>query len=592
MRGRHEQPRHEVLVARLHAAQSLAAAPLRPVLGDRVALHVAEVRHGHDHVLLGDQVLGVDHVDRARDLGAARVAVLLADLGQLLEHDLEHAGVAGQQALQVLDARPHLGQLVEHALALERGERAQAHLEDRVGLALAEREALHQRAARGGRVVGGADQRDHLVEVVEHEGQALEDVRARLGLAQVVDGAPDHHLAAEVEEVAQHLLQRERLRAAVDERQHVDAEGGLQRRLLVELVERHVGRGVALELDHHADALAVALVAQVGDPVDASLAHVLGDLLEQRRLVHHERDLGDHDARAALAFLDLGAPAHRDQAAPGGVGLADAVGAADQRAGREVGSGQLLEQLVERAVGVARLELERIHHLAQVVRRHVGGHADRDPGRAVDEQVGQPGGQHHRLAGRAVEVGHEVDRLAVDVAQQLLGDAREAALGVAVGGRRVAVDRAEVALPVDQRVAEREVLDHAHERVVDRAVAVRVVVLEHLADHARALGVGARGDQALLLHRVQDAAVDGLEAVAHVGQRAADDDRHRVVEERRADLVLDGDRDRLVALAGRTAAGAAGRGRGRGRLVGRRRLVGHGCPSRCPGSARSGRSSR
>jgi hypothetical protein len=35
--------------------------------------------------------------------------------------------------------------------------------------------------------------------------------------------------------------------------------------------------------------------------------------------------------------------------------------------------------------------------LAQVVRRHVGGHADGDAGRAVDQQVGDAPGQDQRL---------------------------------------------------------------------------------------------------------------------------------------------------------------------------------------------------
>ena len=62
--------------------------------------------------------------------------------------------------------------------------------------------------------------------------------------------------------------------------------------------------------------------------------------------------------------------------------------------------------------------------------------------------------------------------------------------------------------------------------------------------------------QAHLVHRVEDAAVDRLEAVAHVGQRAPDDDRHRVVEIRPAHLVFDVDGD---------DAGGAGAGGRRGR---------------------------
>ena len=127
--------------------------------------------------------------------------------------------------------------------------------------------------------------------------------------------------------------------------------------------------------------------------------------------------------------------------------------------------------------------------LAQVVRRDVGGHAHGDAGRAVDEQVGQLGRQHRRLLARAVVVLDEVDRLLVDVGQQLGGDGGHARLGVAHGGRRVAVDGAEVALAVDERVAQREVLRQADERVVERHVAVRVVLAHDLADDGGALAV-------------------------------------------------------------------------------------------------------
>ena len=51
----------------------------------------------------------------------------------------------------------------------------------------------------------------------------------------------------------------------------------------------------ALELDHDAHAVAVGLVAQVGDALDLLLAHQLGDALDQPRLVDLVGDLGDDD---------------------------------------------------------------------------------------------------------------------------------------------------------------------------------------------------------------------------------------------------------------------------------------------------------
>ena len=230
---------------------------------------------------------------------------------------------------------------------------------------------------------------------------------------------------------------------------------------------------------------------------------------------------------------------HAHAAAAGLIGVADALVAEDDPAGGEVGALDVRHQPVDVDLGIVDVGDRRVDHLAQVVRRDVRRHADRDARGAVDEQVREARRQDQRLTLRAVVVRREVDGVHVEVAQHLGGDAGEARLGVSHGGGRVVVDRAEVALAVDELVAHREVLRHAHERVVDRRVAVRVVLAHHLADDQRALGVGACRAEAELVHRVEHAAMDRLEAVAHVGQRAPDDHRHRVVEVRGAHLLLE-----------------------------------------------------
>jgi len=153
-----------------------------------------------------------------------------------------------------------------------------------------------------------------------------------------------------------------------------------------------------------------------------------------------------------------------------------------------------------------------------------------------------------RLFERFVEVGLEVDGVPADIGQHLLGQEGEPRLGVSHRGRAVAVDRAEVALPVDELVAHVEILRHANERVVNGRVAVRVVFTHRVADDAGALAVRAPRADTQLAHRKQDAPVDGLEAVAHIGQRARNDDAHRVVDERLSHLGLDVDRDYRFVL--------------------------------------------
>ncbi len=155
---------------------------------------------------------------------------------------------------------------------------------------------------------------------------------------------------------------------------------------------------------------------------------------------------------------------------------------------------------------------------------------DRDAGRAVDQEVRHRRRQHHRLFFRAVVIRPEMNRVLLDFLQQLVGERRQAALGVAKSRRRVAVQRAEVARAVDHQRAQRERLRHAHQRVVNRGVAVRVIITHHVTDDLGALPVLGVGAQPLLPHRVKNAPLHRLQAVAHIGQRAAGDDRERVVE--------------------------------------------------------------
>ena len=175
------------------------------------------------------------------------------------------------------------------------------------------------------------------------------------------------------------------------------------------------------------------------------------------------------------------------------------------------------------ASGVVERPVDAVRHLAHVVRRDVGGHADGDAGGAVDEQVREARGQHGRLLGLAVVVGHEVDGVLVDVAHHFHGQRGHTAFGVTHGGGRVVAGGAEVALAVDEHVAHRPGLGHTHQSVVDGGVAVRVVLTHHVADHAGALVVAAIGAVAAVVHRVDHAAMHGLHTVAHVRQGALDD---------------------------------------------------------------------
>ena len=305
----------------------------------------------------GDEVLVVDVGVPIEDLRPARGREGVADLGELVLDDRHDPRARAQDVEIVRDLVGELLQLVADLVAAERGKALQAQVEDGAGLRLREAVgavlvdavarvvderdqrrdvarrpvAAHQRLAGGVRIRRRADEADDLVDIGDRDREAAQHVGALARLVEQELGAAGDDLLAEIDEGPDEVLQRHQLRPAAVQRHHVGAEARLQRRVAVELVQHHVGDRVALELDDDAHALAVGLVAQVRDALDLLLAHELGDLLDQRRLVHLIGNFGEDDRLALLAeLLDLRLRPHDDRAAAGRVGETRAGAAEDQ----------------------------------------------------------------------------------------------------------------------------------------------------------------------------------------------------------------------------------------------------------------------
>ena len=222
------------------------------------------------------------------------------------------------------------------------------------------------------------------------------------------------------------------------------------------------------------------------------------------RLVDLVGDLGDDDLLALAApldLLDVHARAHDDGAAPGAVRLLDAGAPVDEARGREVGAGDEADQVVDgrrRGCGSGAIVASMISP------RLCGGMFVAMPTAMPPEPLTRRFGTRAgrtvgSCGGRRSSATKSTHSLSMSV-RSSTRDAREARLGVPVGRRRIAVDRAEVALAVDERVAHREVLREADHRVVDGCVAVRVVLAEHVADDAsRSCWYAARGAEPLLV---------------------------------------------------------------------------------------------
>ena len=99
-----------------------------------------------------------------------------------------------------------------------------------------------------------------------------------------------------------------------------------------------------------------------------------------------------------------------------------------------------------------------IHDFPQVMRRDIRRHTDGDAQRAVEEQVGEFCRQDFWFEFGGVIVVHPIHRVFVDVRNELERHRRQPALGIPHCGGGVAIERAEVALPVNQRVAHGKIL--------------------------------------------------------------------------------------------------------------------------------------
>ncbi len=277
---------------------------------------------------------------------------------------------------------------------------------------------------------------------------------------------------------------------------------------------------------------AVRFVPQIADPVELAIFDQLGNALQQQRFVDLVGELGDDDLKAVAArrLLDEGLGANDHPSAPCGVGRADSFGAEDRSTGREIRTGNELHQFVDGRIRIFDEIGDCVAKLVQIVGRDVGRHADGNTGRAIEQQIRQAAGQHARLGHRRVVVRNEIDRVLVDVEQELVGDQRQPRLGVPHGRGAITIDRAEVALTVDEGVTQVEWLRHTDQGVVNRTVAVWVEVLHHLADGTGALAVTGGRAHAHFPHREEHTAVNRLQSVSGIGKRALHDDAHRVVE--------------------------------------------------------------
>ncbi len=171
-----------------------------------------------------------------------------------------------------------------------------------------------------------------------------------------------------------------------------------------------------------------------------------------------------------------------------------------------------------------------IDQLSDIVRRDICRHAHSDPCGAVGEEIGKGRRQNRRLFETAIVVGAIVYRVFGQTFEHRFGNHCHARFCVTRGGRVIAVDIAEVALSVNERIAHVEVLCEASHRIIDRSITVRVEITHCVARNLCRLEETACRTEAQAAHRIEDTAVHGFEAITGIGQRTVHDRGERIGE--------------------------------------------------------------
>ena len=188
--------------------------------------------------------------------------------------------------------------------------------------------------------------------------------------------------------------------------------------------------------------------------------------------------------------------------------------------GRKIWPLNDLRQLIDADFRIVQIGDAGVDDFAKIMRRNVRRHTDRDAAGTVDEQVRKFRRENGRLLQLTVVVVAKFNGFVIEVVKQKRRDLGETRFRVALRGRRITIDRAEIALTIDEWDAHRKILREPDQRIIDREIAVRVILAHHFADDARRLDVLLVPVEPHLVHCEQDAPVHGLQPVAHVGQGA------------------------------------------------------------------------
>src|ERR1700760_2244459 len=138
MRRVDDELRDEVFFTRFHAKTTSATTPLLPINRDRRALQIASVRHRHRDLLVGDEIFELQLGRLINDLRTTSIAILVANLGQLLHDYLTQLRRRSKNRLKLSDVVTNFRELLKKLVDGKLSQTVELQFEDSVDLLVAE----------------------------------------------------------------------------------------------------------------------------------------------------------------------------------------------------------------------------------------------------------------------------------------------------------------------------------------------------------------------------------------------------------------------------------------------------------------------
>ena len=194
--------------------------------------------------------------------------------------------------------------------------------------------------------------------------------------------APRDHFPTEQHELVQHLFQIQHLRLTAHHSQHDDPERLLHLGIFIKGVQHHLRVGALLELDHHADAIAVRFIPKITDTLKSFVAVHLGNLFHQPGFVDLKRQF-PHDDKFPIAFragFHFHPGPHFDLSSAPVVRGAQPRRSVHQTARGKIRTGYQFNEIVNHTVRMVDQMDRGADDFPKIVRRNVGRHAHGNTG--------------------------------------------------------------------------------------------------------------------------------------------------------------------------------------------------------------------